>query len=142
MLPRAAAVAMLAAAGLLAGCERAPAEQRLRETISAMQEAAENGDRGAFMDRVDDNFGGQRGQFDRRSLDSILRIQLMTHQNITSTITDLNLTLMDTRATTTMKVLVTGGPRAWLPENAEFLDVTAGWVDTDDGWRLISADWR
>ncbi|MEM7705715.1 MAG: nuclear transport factor 2 family protein [Pseudomonadota bacterium] len=138
----AATCVALAAALLLAGCERAPAEQRLRDTINAMQEAAENGDRGAFMERVDSNFGGQRGQFDRRSLDGILRMQMMTHQNIGSTITDLDLTLMDQRATTTMKVLLTGGPRAWLPENAELLEVTAGWVDTDDGWRLISADWR
>lgn len=129
--------------GLLAGCaEKVPAEQRLRDAIAQMQEALESGDRAGFMDRVDENFGGQRGQFDHNQLNQILRVQMLRHANIGSTITNLQITLFEGRASATMQVLVRGGARSWMPENADFITINSGWVDSGKRWQLISADWQ
>ena len=47
-------VALVLAPLLLSACARAPAEQRLRETIHAMQVAIESGDTRAFIEHVGD----------------------------------------------------------------------------------------
>ncbi|MEM9530404.1 MAG: hypothetical protein AAGA23_05765 [Pseudomonadota bacterium] len=135
---------LLAAVALgLSGCgSQEPAEARLRGVISTMEEAAESGRRDDFMDFVDENFGGQGSRLNRESLNDMLRIQLFRHSRVTATITDLEIQMFETRAEVQMKVFLTGGPQGWLPDRADFLTVTSGWKDTDDGWRLISADWQ
>ncbi len=118
-------------------------EARLERTIAAMGEAAEAGDRDAFLDHVAADFGGQGGRLDRRGLGDLLRVQLLRHSRIGATIASQEIQLFEgRRATARMRILLTGGPRAWLPESGQFYQVESGWLDTDDGWRLISARWE
>jgi len=72
--------AMLAAAlAVLAACSSAPAEQRLRETIDAMELAAIERRPGDFMESVASDFIGD-GSLDRAAMHNLLRAQLMRNQ--------------------------------------------------------------
>ncbi|MFK7955553.1 MAG: hypothetical protein AB8B96_05615 [Lysobacterales bacterium] len=133
---------LLTVCALLQGCSRPPAEERLRSVINEMQGAVEAGQRRQFMAHVNENFSGESGQWDRAKLDQIMRVMMLRHKAIGTTVTDLDTRFFDNRATTTMKVLVTGGPSAWRPNNADFIEVTSGWLDSDEGWQLISAEWQ
>ncbi len=127
---------------LITGCSRPPAEERLRAVIDEMRSAIEGGNRRQFMNHVNENFSGEGGQWDREQLDRVIRGLMFQHKSIDTTMTNLDIQFFDKRATATMKVLITGGPSAWRPSNAEFIDVSSGWLDSDDGWQLISADWQ
>ncbi len=135
---------LLGACLLLAGCgaEDDP-RGRLKQTIAAMEEAAESGDRREFLDYVADDFGGQGGRLDRAALGDLMRVQLLRHSRITATITGQEIELFEgRRASVRMQVLLTGGSRAWLPETGQIYRVETGWLESDDGWRLISARWE
>ncbi len=137
-------VALVTAALLLSACGSGDdAESRLQQTIEAMEQAAEAGDRRRFLDFVAADFGGQGGRFDRRGLGDLLRVQLLRHSRISATIASTEIQLFEgARASARMRVLLTGGPRAWLPDSGQVYMVETGWRDTDDGWRLISARWE
>ena len=137
-----AVLALWLLAGLTACSTPDSAEQRLRDTIDAMEAAAEAGDRSAFMDYVADDFGGQDTRMDREALGTMMRYQLFKHSRVTATITSMDIVMFDRRATVTMKVLLTGGPRAWMPETGEYLEVESGWRDDDGQWQLIQAQWN
>ena len=67
---------------LAAGCARAPAEQRLRDTIAAMETAIEANQVNDFLDGVSSEFTGNGGQYDRRSLHALLRAMALRHQRV------------------------------------------------------------
>ncbi len=128
---------------LLAGCaDEGSPEFRLRQTLEAMETAIEAGKRDEFMESVDDDFTGSQGRFDRRGLSAMLRVQLMRHTRIGALTSNVEITLYDTRATVTMNLLLTGGPRAWMPESGQMYRVDTGWKDDGGDWMLISADWE
>lgn len=128
---------------VLLGCaEPDSAEQRLRDTIDQMEVAAEAGDRSAFMDYVADDFGGQDARVDREALGAMLRYQLFRHSRVTATVTAMEVEMFDSRARVSMNLLLTGGPRAWMPETGEYLSVETGWRDENGTWKLIQANWE
>ena len=59
---------MLIVLGLLAGCARAPDEQRIREAIAAMQTAVAERAPKAFLSHVAEDFTGNQGDLDRDRL--------------------------------------------------------------------------
>ena len=134
---------VLAVLATLAGCGPGDdPESRLRETVDRMETAAEAGDIGEFLEYVADDFSGQGGQFDRRSLARMLRAQLLRHTRITATVTASEVQMFTNRATMDMTLLLTGGPRAWMPESGELMTVSTGWRMSGDDWMLISATWE
>lgn len=135
---------LLGACLLLAGCgDGDDPETRLQRTIDAMEAAAESGDRREFLSYVADDFGGQSGRVDRAALGDLMRVQLLRHSRITATVTGQEIELFEgRRASARMRVLLTGGARAWLPETGQIYRVETGWRESDDGWLLISARWE
>ena len=132
--------ALLAA---LAGCgESGDPESRLRQTVAQMETAAEAGEIGEFLDYVADDFSGQDGQYDRRSLARMMRAQMLRHTRISATITSSDVQMFTNRASMDMTLLLTGGPRAWMPESGELMTVKTGWRQDAGDWVLISATWE
>lgn len=117
-------------------------EARLRGTLATLEEAAEAGDRGAFMAHVADDFAGQGGSLDRGGLADFFRLQLLAHTRVRVVLSNVRVELVGDRARATFDALATGGPRAWLPESGQLYEVATGWRQGADGWLLISADWR
>ncbi|MDJ0656267.1 MAG: nuclear transport factor 2 family protein [Xanthomonadales bacterium] len=127
----------------LAGCGSGDdPEARLRQTVDLMETAAEAGDIGEFLEYVADDFSGQGGQLDRRNLARMLRAQMLRHTRITATITSSDIQMFTNRATMDMTLLLTGGPRAWMPESGELMTVSTGWRLSGGDWELISASWE
>ncbi len=126
---------------LIGGCGSASDdEEKLRQTIAAMQAAGEAGERREFMRFVAEDFGGQG--YDRTSLANLIRVQLLRNQKVSATTTNIDVLLFDGgRATVQQRTLLTGGGN-WLPERGQLYDIESGWRKDGDDWQLISASWE
>lgn len=138
LLPR---LAWAVCALLLVGCARAPAEQRLREALSGLQNAIEAREVGQAIDFVADDFIGRDG-LDREGARSLLRLQVLRHQQLGLSFGPYEIALQGERATVRFTAVATGGSGAMLPESARVWQVETGWRDEQGQWRLISADWK
>jgi hypothetical protein len=126
---------------LLVGCARAPAEQRLREALSGLQNAIEAREVGQAIDFVADDFIGRDG-LDREGARGLLRLQVIRHQQLGLSFGPYEITLQGERATVRFTAVATGGSGAMLPESARVWQVETGWREEQGQWRLISADWK
>lgn len=124
-----------------AACSRAPAEQRLRESIAGLQAAIEAREVGRAMEHVAEDFGGT-GNLDREGARNLLRLMAIRHQRLGLTLGPMQLELHAERASVRFTAVATGGSGALLPESARVWEVETGWRDENGGWRLISAEWR
>lgn len=129
------------AAALLAGCAKAPAEQRLRERIGAMQEAIVARDVSAFMEGVAGDFIGS-GNVDRAALQQLVRLQVMRNASIGATLGPMEVVMQGERAIVEFDVVLTGGSGGMLPERAQGYRIESGWRDGDDGWQVYHAEWK
>lgn len=126
---------------LLAACSSEPAEQRLRDTIDAMQLAAIEHRPGDFMESVASDFIGE-GSLDRAAMHNLLRAQLLRNREIGVTRGPLDIEMQGDRATVRFKLVATGGAGGLLPERAQGYDITSGWRDEDGEWRLFLVEWK
>jgi hypothetical protein len=131
--------AAAALALLLAACAGDTPEQRLRDTIAAMEEAVEAKAPGDFIDHVSDDFSGDRGNFDRQSLRGFLAAQMMRKEAIGVTLGPLDVKVMGDRAIVRVDALVTGGGGV-IPDSGEHLDIESGWRLVDGEWQCYSAE--
>lgn len=128
---------------LAAGCARAPAEQRLRDTIAAMETAIEANQVNDFLDGVSSEFTGNGGQYDRRSLHALLRAMALRHQRVSVVLGPLDITIHEGgRASVRVDVLATGSAGGLLPEAGRRFRIDSGWREEDGEWRCISATWN
>lgn len=141
---RAALAALLAVAlaAALAACgPRGDDETRIRRTLDEMTEAIEQGDVGAFMAPVADDFVGGDGRLDRRGLGLLVRRERLAREAVRVQRFDTEVELVgETRAVATFRALATGGS-GLLPDEGRLWRVETGWRLDGGGWRLISADW-
>lgn len=128
---------------LAAGCARAPAEQRLRDTIAAMESAIESNQVNDFLGGVSTEFTGNGGEYDRRSLHALLRAMALRHQRVSLVLGPLDITLHEGgRATVRVDVIATGSAGGLLPETGRRFRIDSGWREEDGDWRCISATWN
>ncbi len=133
---------MLAAATLallLAACSRPADEQALRDTITAMQTAAEERSISGVMDHVTEDFGGSHG-LDQTGLRRLLQAQYLGNQKVGVTLGPIDIEMQGERAKASFSVLVTGGSR-YIPERGRAHEVTSGWRVEDGQWRIFFAEW-
>lgn len=124
----------------LAGCARAPAEERLRERFETMRTAVLERRPGDFMDGVSADFIGD-GNIDRAALHNLLRAQLLRNASIGVTVGPLDIAIEGDRATMRFTMVLTGGTGGLIPERANGWSVKSGWRDGDDGWQVYFAEW-
>jgi hypothetical protein len=133
------ALALLAI--LLAGCGREPDEQALRDRIVYMATALEERMPARFMTGVAEDFTGQQGQLDRRTLHALVRAETMRHQSLGITFGPMDITMHGERATVRFKVFARGGSGSFIPEQAGTYEVESGWKKGGDDWVVYSARW-
>jgi hypothetical protein len=131
--------AAAALALLLAGCAADTPEQRLRDTVAAMQAAVEAKSPGDFVAHVSDDFSGDDGTFDRQSLRGFLAGQMMRKEAIGVTLGPLDVTMLGERAIVRVDALVTGGGGI-IPDEGRHLDIESGWRLVDGEWVCYSAE--
>lgn len=126
---------------LAAGCSRTPPEQALRDTIAAMEDAAEARDSGALVEHFAEDFAGPDGM-DRERFRRYLAVVWLRNREVGVTLGPLKLELVGSdRARVDFTAAARGGA-GWLPERAEVYQVSTGWRLEGEDWKLISVDWE
>jgi len=133
---------VFAAVLTLAGCARKPDEQRLRETIAAMQSAVEQSKPRDFIARVATDFTGNEGSVDRDGLGNILRVAALRNEKIGVTIGPIAVQLQGERATADLTATLTGGSGGLLPERGAIYAIHSAWKKDGAEWRLYNATWE
>ena len=132
---------VLATLGLATGCSRTPPEQALRETIAAMEAAAEARDSSALVANFAEDFAGPEGM-DRDQFRRYLALIWLRNQDVGVTLGPLAVELVgQDRARVDFTAAARGGA-GLLPERAEVYQVSTGWRLEGDDWKLISVDWE
>jgi hypothetical protein len=132
-----AAVAMLIAAG----CARPPDEVRIRETIGAMQEAAEARRAAVVLDNIAGDFTGQSGEIDREGLARILRIEFLRKDGIGVALGPISVEIDGDRATAKFEMTLSDSSQRWLPSGSETHAVVSGWRREGSRWICYNASW-
>lgn len=126
----------------LIGCTQAGPEDQLRATIDRMEEAAEAGEVGTFMHFVAEDFVGDSASMGRAELRRMLLLQLRKSARVSALVSNVEVQIQEDRASASMVMLLTGGPRGWLPDRGQLYTVTTGWRREAGDWSLIQAQWE
>lgn len=122
-------------------CARAAPEEALRTQMGALQQSIEKRDAAAIGDTLAEDFIGNDG-LDRRDAQRMAAGLFLRYRSVGAAFGPLQVRMHgDTRATVTFTVAATGGSGGMLPSEAQVYDVSTGWRDSGDGWRMTSARW-
>lgn len=135
-----ALAALLACA--LAGCAGDTPEQRLRATMSELQQAVEARDAGGIRALLADDFVGSRG-LDRDGAVGMARVAFLRHRQVgVAVVGPLDVRMQPGHASVRFDAALTGGSGRLLPDAARLYEVETGWRLEDGEWRLTSATWE
>jgi ketosteroid isomerase-like protein len=127
---------------LLGACARTPDEQRIRNAITAMQQAVEAHQPREFMAYVSADFTGEDGTVDYAGLANILRFQVLRNDKVGVTLGPIDLDMQGDRATAYVVATLTGGSGGLLPEHGAIYSITSGWKRDGKDWRCYNASWE
>ncbi len=122
---------------MFVACSEAGPEARIRASIEAMEAAIEARRPADFVDYVSEDFTGDHGQFDRRSLRGFLAGQLLGANTMQVVLGPPDITLHGERATVKLSALVSGG--RYLGDRNETLTIVSGWRLEDGEWLCYTA---
>lgn len=138
-----AGLALLASVMLLAACgPGSSVDEQVRETIAAMESAAEEGRPLDFMAHVADDFQGQGGQMTRQDFLRLMTFQFSRYRRLHAQLFPIEVEdagggFADAR----FRVLVTGG-QGLLPEDGQLYRVETSWMRDGRDWLLWRASWE
>lgn len=134
-------IAAMLAACIGLGCARTPPEEALRAQVQLLQRNIERRDAGGIGDLLADDFAGNDAM-DRREAQRMAAGLFLRYRDVGATFGPLQVRMHgDTRATAAFTAAATGGGGGLLPSDAQVYEVTTGWRDDGDGWRMTSATW-
>lgn len=125
---------------VVAGCRHEPPEQALRDTIAAMEAAAEAHDNDALFEPIAEDFVASEGM-DRQAFRRYVTLMGMRARTVNASLGPLDVKLYGDRASAAFTVALTGGA-GLLPDQAQVYEVETGWRLEDGEWKLISAKWK
>jgi hypothetical protein len=147
-LRHSAYLALLALQLIISGCAETPAEKGIAAALEEITLALEQRQSGAVMEHLHENFRseGPHGDMDRKQVHKILLATFYRHQNISVTLTNLQVqpdAMNKDRADATFNVFSTGGSGGLLPDTGQIYRVTSQWqrLETWQGngnWQLLS----
>ena len=120
--------------------KKTPPEQKLRETISAMQAAGEARDVDALFEPIAEDFSGEQGM-DKKAFRQYVTLMSLRQRNVGVTLGPIEVKLFGDRATANFTAAITGGP-GMLPDQAQVYAIETGWRLEGDEWKLINARWK
>lgn len=135
--------ALLTFVVLLAACgARTSDEQKLRSALAAMQQAVEARKPGEVVEHVAEDFTGADGDFDRRKLHDLLRLQVLRNERIGVTVVVRDIRIDVARATVVATVTLTGSSGSWIPARGAVYTITSGWRRDGSDWKAVHANWQ
>jgi hypothetical protein len=125
----------------LASCRHTPDEAQVRAAIAATSAGAEEGEAGATVEALTDDFDGNSGQLDKRALASLVRVFSLRGQKIHALMGPVNVEPRGERMVATFTVTLTAGTGV-LPDDAGAYQVETGWRKEGGEWRCFVAGWK
>jgi hypothetical protein len=125
----------------LAGCRHTPDEEQVRKAIAATVAGAEAGKAGDTTEVLTDDFDGNTGQLDKRSLANLVRVYALRGQSIHVLMGPMTIEPRGERIVATFTVTLTAGAGV-LPDNAGAYQVETGWRKDSGTWRCFTASWK
>ncbi|NUO74657.1 MAG: nuclear transport factor 2 family protein [Lysobacter sp.] len=134
------AASALALWALLAGCARTPPEERLRESLAALQTAMEARDLETLHATLAEDFVGPEGM-DRNGARGLAMLSFRRYRDVGVTLGPAQIAIQGDRATVRFSAALSGGAGKVLPDAAQVYEVETGWRETEGEWRMTSAEW-
>lgn len=125
----------------LAGCRHTPDEEQVRKAIAAAVAGAEAGKAGDTVEALTEDFDGNTGQGDKRSLANLVRLFALRGQSIGVLMGPITVEPRGERMVATFTVTLTAGAGV-LPDNAGAYQVETGWRKDGGEWRCFTATWK
>jgi|SRR6185312_3278631 len=133
---------LLPIAIVLSACARKPDEQRIRDTIAAMQTAMETRQPRDFMAHIAADFTGNEGSVDHEGLHNILRGVALSNEKLGVTLGPITIDVRGDRATADLIATFTGGSGGMLPERGAVYSIHSAWRRDGSEWRCYNGKWE
>ena len=131
----------LALLALLAACARSAPEERLRQSLAALQTAMEERDLEALHASLAEDFVGPEGM-DRNGARGLAMLSFRRYRDVAVVLGPAEIAIQGDRATVRFSAALSGGAGRALPEAAQVYQVETGWRDSEGEWRMTSAAWK
>jgi hypothetical protein len=125
----------------LAGCRHTPDEEQVRKAIAATVAGAEAAKASDVVEALTDDFEGNTGELDKRSLANLVRVYALRGQSIHVLMGPTTIEPRGERMVATFTVTLTAGAGV-LPDNAGAYRVETGWRKEGGEWRCFTATWK
>lgn len=132
---------LLLAMSLLPGCRHPPDEAQVREAIAAVASAAEAGAASGVVEPISNDFDGNAGELDRRTLANTVRLLALRGEHVGVVLGPITIEHRGERMVATFAVTLSSGSRLF-PDQAGIYRVESGWRREDGHWRCYSANWK
>jgi hypothetical protein len=125
----------------LAACRHDSDEGRVRAAIAAVAQAAEAGSASDLGERMSEDFAGNDGELDRRSLTSMVRLLALRGEHVGVTIGPVSIERRGERMVATFTVTLTSGGK-FLPDQMGLYQVESAWRQENGAWHCYTANWK
>lgn len=126
----------------LTGCsESVPDETRLRQAISAMEQAAEAKQTRVILDYLSEDFLGNK-VYRKANIRGMLLLHFHQNQHIHVYLRIVDLVVKDGLAFLTCQVILAGQDEKIVPERGRILVIDSDWEKRDGEWRVVRAHWK
>jgi hypothetical protein len=124
----------------LAGCHRTSDDAQVREAIASIAAAAEAGSASDTTAPLSDDFEGNNGELDRRSLANMIQLVALRGDHIGVTTGPMTIEHRGERIVATFTVTLTSGGK-WLPDQLGVYHVESAWRKDGRHWFCYTATW-
>jgi len=124
----------------LAACHRTPDESRVRQSVEAAEQAAEQADASALDALLSDDFSGNNGEMERRQIVGLLRAARFRGETIHALTGPIEVEARGERYVARFTVTLTSGGKL-LPAQIGLYRVETAWRKEGREWRCYSATW-
>lgn len=125
----------------LSACRHTPDEEQVRQAIAAVSNAAEAGSANGVAKLLSDDFDGNRGELDRRTLAKLVRITALRGERISVAMGPIDIEHRGERLVATFTVTLSRRSRL-LPDHMGLYQVESAWRKEGGEWRCYSASWK
>ena len=126
---------------LLSGCRHTPDEELVRQAIASVANAAETGDTSGAVKPLSNDFDGNAGDLDKRSLANMMRLVALRGDHIGVTTGPVSIEHRGDRMMATLTVTLTRGSHV-LPDKLGVYQVESAWRKDDGKWDCYTASWK
>lgn len=125
----------------LPSCRHMPDEAQVRAAIAAVAQAAEANAASDVVAPLSDDFDGNAGELDRRSLANMVRLIALRGEHIGVTMGPVTIEHRGERMVATFTLTLSSGSHL-LPDQMGLYRVESAWRKEDGTWRCYTASWN